>query len=138
MRMRNRSNSIVDDPGMSREFETPEASAVVHHRQAHMPRRRRLPKRNKRTQAGSGNPKRRKGGGLAKNEMQLDSANTPAPATNTNSPIPDQYPPVDWTKARQVFTKWIFVFLSAWFYLELKKYWKQEQEENPMSDEREY
>ena len=119
--------------GMQAEFET-NASFVVHQRANMVRRRQRHHKMRKRTQGGSGNPKKRRGGGLAKNEIQLDRANTAA----ATSPIPDQYPPMDWTKTRQVFTKWIFVFLSFWFYMELKKYWAKKEEENPMADEREY
>jgi hypothetical protein len=89
----------------------------------------------KRTQTGSGNPKRRKGGSVNNSELQLDNANTPR--TNP-SPVPKQQPPVDWSKARQVVSKWMFVFLSAWFYMELKKWWSKKEGENPMHDEREY
>lgn len=131
--LKSRRNRAMSTAASSYEFD--ECRSVVQHQASQSTRR---PKMNKRTQAGGNtNPKRRKGGGgsLAPGSQSLQEGNNSTSSSTANaSPIPDQHPPVNWNHGKQIVIKWAFVFLSAWFYLEMKKYWAKSKEENPFPD----
>lgn len=101
--------------------------AIARHR-PRMGRRGEDLKLNKKGSIAGGNPKKNKGRGGG-------SASSTAPATSAAAVTSEYSAPVDmWPKAREIVTKWVLVCISAWFYLQLKKYWGKKQEENPFEE----
>mmetsp|Transcript_5743 Transcript_5743/g.9061 ORF Transcript_5743/g.9061 Transcript_5743/m.9061 type:complete len:132 (-) Transcript_5743:621-1016(-) len=91
-------------------------------------------KLNKKGNIAGGNPKKKKGGGGGGNSVQRSQQqqhqNISTVTTNSSS---TPQPPV-MQKAKDIIFKWALVCISAWIYLQLKKYGMRKREEDPFSE----